>query len=280
MVPLDRIEPDPDQPREDVGDLTLLVASIRSRGVLEPILARPVPRDPGEDGVDEGPRYRIISGERRYRASCAAGLKEIPLIEMDVGTEVAMEIALIENLQRSDLTPFEEARGLRALAGRPGYTHERIASAVGRSRVSVTESISLLRMPVAVRETALALGVTSKSLLLEVMKLDTETSMIRLLERIADHGMTRAQVRAELRRRQQLAEADRAGSGPDPDDGPGEGAALSAKPHVFRFRSADQRFSVSLSFRQEVVEEADLVNALEQLLAELRRDGGRARPSG
>ena len=113
MVPLSAIEPDPNQPRSTLGDLEELVASIRAKGVLEPILVRPRPIGDGT-----GPVYRIISGERRFRAAQEAGLYEIPAIEMDVSEEEALEIALIENLQRKDLTPFEEAEGFRQLAER------------------------------------------------------------------------------------------------------------------------------------------------------------------
>ncbi len=272
MVPLADIEPDPDQPRRDLGSLDGMVASIRARGVLEPILARPVDQV-GPDGATPRRRYRIISGERRFRAARQAGLGEIPLIEMDVSPRDALEIALVENLQRADLTPFEEAEGLRTLVERHAYTHDRVAAAVGRSRVSVTESLGLLRMPRAVRDTAVALGVAStKSMLLEVMKLGTEASMIRMLERIAERGLTRAEVRAEIRRRRSLADRSEEPAAAQADGGR---HAAGTNAHVFRFRSVDDRFSVSLSFRQEVVEEKDLILALEELLAELRRDGRR-----
>ena len=111
MIPLSAIEPDPHQPRSSMGDLEDLVASIRAKGVLEPILVRPRPQTVEELLV--GPAYRIISGERRYRAAQEAGLYEVPAIEMDVSEDEALEIALIENLQRKDLTPFEEAEGFR-----------------------------------------------------------------------------------------------------------------------------------------------------------------------
>lgn len=268
MVPLARIEPDPDQPRRELGSLDGLTASIRARGVLEPILARPIDQVGPDGGTYR--RYRIISGERRFRAARRAGLREIPLIEMEVSPRDALEIALVENLQRADLTPFEEAEGLRTLVERHGYTHDRVAAAVGRSRVSVTESLGLLRMPGGARETAVELGVaSSKSILLEVMKLGSEASMIRMLERIAEHGLTRAEVRAEIRKRRALADDHEAEAAAAETVGAGQEAGMKA--HVFRFRSGDDRFSVSLSFRQEVVEESDLIRALEELLAELRR---------
>lgn len=268
MVPLARIEPDPDQPRRELGSLDGLTASIRARGVLEPILARPIDQVDPDRGAYR--RYRIISGERRFRAARRAGLREIPLIEMEVSPRDALEIALVENLQRADLTPFEEAEGLKTLVERHGYTHDRVAAAVGRSRVSVTESLGLLRMPRGARETAAELGVaSSKSILLEVMKLGSEASMIRMLERIAEHGLTRAEVRAEIRKRRSFADEQEAEAAAAETVGARQEAGMKA--HVFRFRSGDERFSVSLSFRQEVVEENDLILALEELLAELRR---------
>ena len=268
MVPLSRIEPDPDQPRQQLEGLDELTASIRTKGVLEPILARPLlaayPHDAGQR------RYRIISGERRFRAALRAGVSEIPVIEMDVSRSEALEIALVENLQRVDLTPFEEADGLSALVEQHGYTHEQVAAALGRSRVSVTESLALLRLPRAVRDRAIALGISArKSILLEVLKLASEREMIEMLERIAEHDLKRADVRDEVRARRSDARQD---EGPGKAEEPVEGGEAGPKPHVFRFQAPDERYSVSLSFRQSVVEEEDLIRALEELLAALRRE--------
>lgn len=273
IVPLSRIEPDPDQPRRSLAGLDELTASIRTKGVLEPILARPLP-PAGPDDFGRR-RYRIISGERRFRAAQRAGIREIPLIEMDVSRREALEIALVENLQRVDLTPFEEAEGLNALVERHGYTHERIASAVGRSRVSVTESLALLRLPRAVRERAVTLGVSArKSILLEVLKLSSESEMLKMLERIAELDLKRAQVRDEVRERRSAGQADegRRTQAAQPGDA---GGAQDPKPHVFRFQAPDERYSVSLTLRQRVVEEGDLIAALEQVLAALRRERDR-----
>ena len=175
MVALASIEPDPKQPRTTMGDLSELTHSVQDKGILEPILVRPA--------ADESKAtFVIISGERRFRAAMAAGLDEVPVIEMAVGEDEALEIALVENLQRKDLTPFEEAEGYKALADRFGYTHERISSAVGKSRTVITESLALLRIPPKVREAAQALEIHTKSLLLEVLKADSEEEMIELLE--------------------------------------------------------------------------------------------------
>lgn len=247
MVPLSALEPDPQQPRQSMGELDELVASIRDKGVLEPILVRPV-GNPPRDGKGT---LRIISGERRYRAAQEAGLFEVPVIEMDVSEEEALEIALIENLQRKDLTPFEEAEGYRALAERHEYTHEEIAEAVGKSRTVVTEALSLLQMPPRVRDTVQALGIQSKSLLLEVLKAKTEQEMVELLEEVARQGLNRDDLRRRLRRERHTGSRRR-------------------KPYVFRFRAPDKSYHLSLSFRQSEVEKQDLIHALEDILRQLR----------
>jgi ParB family chromosome partitioning protein len=254
MIPLAAIEPDPSQPRSTMGDLDDLVASIRDKGVLEPILVRPRPA--GEEGEipPSGVLYRIISGERRYRASQEAGLYEVPAIEMEVTDEEALEIALIENLQRKDLTPFEEAEGYRMLAESHGYTHEEISESVGKSRTVVTESLSLLQMPPRVRDTVQALGITSKSLLLEVLKAGSEGEMIDLLEEVARRGLNRDDLRQRLRR------------------GDKGGKSGRRKPYVFRFKAPDRTFSLALSFRQSEVDPDDLIRALEQILSDLRKE--------
>jgi ParB family chromosome partitioning protein len=251
MVPLSAIEPDPHQPRSTMGDLDELVASIREKGVLEPILVRPRPET--DEPAPAGVVYRIISGERRYRAAQEAGLYEVPVIEMDVSEQEALEIALIENLQRKDLTPFEEAEGYRLLAERHEYTHEEIAASVGKARTVITESLSLLQMPPRVRDTVQALALTSKSLLLEVLKAGDEQEMIELLEEVARRGLNRDDLRHRLRK-------DKGGKGGR------------RRPYVFRFKSPDRSYNLSMTFRQSEVDKEDLIRALEQILQDLRKE--------
>lgn len=247
MIPLSAIEPDPNQPRQSMGDLDDLVSSIRDKGVLEPLLVRP--RQETEDGKAS---FRIISGERRYRAAQEAGLFEVPAIEMEVTEEEALEIALVENLQRKDLTPFEEADGYKALADRYSYTHEEIATAVGKSRTVVTEALALLQMPPRVRDAVQALGIQSKSLLLEVLKVDSEKEMLELLEQVAHQGLSRDDLRRRMRR-------------------PNKGSSRRRrKPYVFKFRSPDKSYNLSLTFRQTEVDKRDLIQALEEILRQLR----------
>lgn len=245
MLSLANIRPDPGQPRHGMGDLSELVASIKDKGVLEPILVRPL----GELGEEA---YVIISGERRYRAALQAGLSDIPAIEMLVDDEEALEIALVENLQRQDLTAFEEAEGYQVLQSKHSYTHDRIATAVGKSRTTVTESLSLLQIPESVRQSVQALGIQSKSILLEVLKLEDPEKMQRLLERIAAQGLGREAVRKEVKKHSRTKPGGR------------------AKPYQFQFRAPDKSYRLSLSFRQSSVDPHDMIRALEAALEEVR----------
>src|SRR5262249_2977822 len=186
MIPLERLEPNPQQPRVDLGDLEELIASITEKGVLEPLLVRP---------SQVGGRFMIISGERRYRAAREAGLHEVPCIEMDVDDRAVAEIALIENLQRKDLTPYEEADGLLALVERFGYTHEDIARKIGKSRSSVTESLTIATLPYEVKELCQKAGINSKSMLLQVARQSNDTSMLDFVNRISQQGMNRDEAR-------------------------------------------------------------------------------------
>lgn len=263
MIPLSALVPNPRQPRTEIGDLGDLVASIREKGVLEPILVRAL-RAPEAANETEpaatssarapGGRYSIIAGERRYRAALEAGLFEVPAIELDVSEEEALEIALIENLQRKDLSAFEEAEGYRALGDRHGYTQEQIAKAVGKARSTVAEALALLAIPDAIRDRAGALGIQSRSALLEIAKAGDSDAMRALIERAGRQGLNRDDLRKASRT---------GGKG-------GRGAGARRKPYVFKFRAPDKRFSLNLSFRQSTVERDDLIRALEQILTELQ----------
>ena len=197
MVPVDKIRPNPDQPRKFLGDLRELTESIKEKGVLEPLLVRFVPR---EDC------YYIISGERRYHASRAAGLREVPCIEKIADDAETLELALIENLQRKDLTPFEEADGLQRLAEQFEYTHEDIAKKIAKARSSVTETMSLRVIPEALRKLCIESGIVSKSLLLQIARQPNERKMQEAIHRIAQAGLTRDEARRE-RQEEQLRSA-------------------------------------------------------------------------
>ena len=119
-----------------MGDLSELMASIAEKGIIEPLVVR-----------QRGGRFQIVAGERRYQAAVQVGLRELPVVIREVDDDEIIEIALIENIQRKDLTPFEEAEALQSLATRCGYTHEDLARRLGKSRTSITESLALNKCP-------------------------------------------------------------------------------------------------------------------------------------
>jgi ParB family transcriptional regulator, chromosome partitioning protein len=140
-IPIEQIHRNAAQPRMDfdVDDLEVLTASVREKGVLQPILVRPSPDEPGQ--------YQIVAGERRWRAAQAAGLTTIPVMLRELDDLETLEIAIIENVQRADLNPIEEASGYRALMDRFGRTQEDVARTVGKSRSHVANTLRLLDLP-------------------------------------------------------------------------------------------------------------------------------------
>ena len=136
----------------------------------------------------QGGCFYIISGERRYHAARAAGLREVPCIEKSVDDAETLEIALIENIQRKDLTAFEEADGLHRLATQFEYTHEDVAQKIGRARSSVTETLSLRNIPESLRKKCIENGITSKGLLLQIARQPKED--VQMFQRILQGGLT------------------------------------------------------------------------------------------
>jgi len=247
MIPIEKIQPNPDQPRKTLGDLRELTDSVREKGVLEPLLVRYMPR---ED------IYYIISGERRFHASQAAGLTELPCIEKIADDAETLEIALIENLQRKDLTPFEEADGLQRLAEVFDYTHDDIAQKIGRARSSVTETLSLRAIPESLRRRCVERGVVSKSLLLQVARQPNERKMSEAVARILAGGLTRDEARRERR--------DEKSAGPRP------------QPYLFNFEPEDRSFKLRIQFLRSHVARQELIQSLRSVLTELERESERA----
>ncbi len=223
MIPIERIYPNPDQPRVEFGDLTELTASIQEKGVLEPLLVKPT-----ADG-----RYMIIAGERRWHASNIAGLEELPCIELDIDNENIAEIALIENLQRKDLTIWEEADGLKALADKFGYTQEQIAKKISKSRTAVTELMTVAGLPRDVRERCKKIAVTSKSALLEVARQFDEAAMYEFLRKLENNEVKQTPTRRD-------SKGKAAGSNGS--------AAAPARAAAFTYESADSSFRIAVTF--------------------------------
>ena len=239
IVAIDLLDPNPNQPRQVMGDLSELIASIAEKGIIEPLIVR-----------QRGERFQIIAGERRYQASVQAGLRELPVVVRDVDDTEVIELALIENLQRKDLTPFEESEALQGLAERCGYTHEDLARRLGKSRTSVTESLSLAAMPDEIRNLCRLADISTKSLLLQVVRQETPEKMTALIEKIAGQGgATRQQLR-------DAATKPKAGR---------------PKHYVFAFRPTTKQFNLKLSFARARVTRDEVIEALEQILRELRK---------
>src|ERR1700704_488555 len=239
LIPIDQIDPNPNQPRQVMGDLSELIASITEKGIIEPLVVRP-----------RGERFQIIAGERRYQASVQAGLQELPVALRDVDDTEMLELALIENLQRKDLTPFEESEALHGLADSCGYTHEDLARRLGKSRTSVTESLALHGMPEEVRNLCRLADISSKSLLLQVVRQDTPEKMTALIEKIASQGgATRQQLRDAVAKAK-----------------PGR-----PKSYVFAYRPPTKAFNLKLSFAKSRASREDVIDALEAIIKELRK---------
>ena len=251
MVPVDKIRPNPDQPRKMLGDLRELTDSIKEKGVLEPLLVRFMPRDDC---------YHIISGERRYHASRAAGLREVPCIEKIADDAETLELALIENLQRKDLTPFEEADGLQRLAEHFDYTHDDIARKIAKARSSVTETMSLRVIPEPIRKLCIDHGVVTKSLLLQIARQPNEKKMVEAIERIAQAGLTRDEARRERQEEKT--------SGPRP------------QPFIFNYQPENESFRLRIQFRKSNVSRGELIDTLRNLLEMLEQDQNSSSQSG
>lgn len=242
LIPIEDVDPNPNQPRQSMGDLAELTASVREKGVLEPLLVRRV------DG-----RFQIIAGERRYRAALEAGLAELPCVIRDSSDAETMEIALVENLQRKDLSPFEEADGLKVLAEKFSYTHEDMAEKIGKSRSTITESLSLTAMPEDVRQLCRLADIQSKSLLLQIVRQGDPERMVGLLEKLQQQGTTRAEAR-------RLAK-------PAAKRGRGR-----PKNFIFKFQPRGKEFSLNLQFRRGEVERDEIIRTLETILESLRNE--------
>jgi ParB family chromosome partitioning protein len=242
LLPIDQLDPNPNQPRQVMGDLSELVASIAEKGIIEPIIVR-----------RRGDRFQIVAGERRYQAAVQAGLAEVPAIIRDIDDDEVTEIALIENLQRKDLTPFEEAEALAQLSERAGLTHDQIAKRLGKSRTAVTETLTLNQMPEDVRNLCRLADIHSKSLLLQIVRQSDQGKMVELIERASrqasgDQAVTRETLRASKKK------------------------VGRPKAFVFQYRAPTKAFSLKLNFRKSDVPKDEVISALEAILSDLRAD--------
>jgi ParB family transcriptional regulator, chromosome partitioning protein len=239
QIPIERIDPNPNQPRQVMGDLSELMASVAEKGVIEPLIVRA-----------RGDRFQIIAGERRYQAAVQVGLRDLPVVIRDVDDSEVIELALVENIQRKDLTPFEEAEALYQLSQKSSYTHETLARKLGKSRTSITESLALNAMPEEIKNLCRLADISSKSLLLQIVRQPTPQKMTALIEKIASQGATRAEVRQDLAKPK-----------------PGR-----PKAYVFSYKPQSKAFNLKLKFRKGNVPRQEVIEALEAILRELKNE--------
>ncbi len=244
MLPLQFIEPNAEQPRTQLGNIEELAASVREKGVLEPILVRAI-----------GPnRYQIISGERRYRAATMAGLDEIPAIELDVDDKEQLEIALVENIQRKDLTPFEEAEGFYVLQQKFGYTHEKISQVIGKSRTTITETLMLNEIPDRIRAMCRESGIAGKSVLVQVARAGSEQAMEQFVRAYAAGELSREDLRRQTATKPEQKKAGR------------------PKNFVFAMKDKSLPFTLNLAFKKPNVDKSEVIDAVRELLRRLEAE--------
>jgi ParB family chromosome partitioning protein len=245
------IAPNPEQPRREIGDLTELSNSIKEKGVLEPLLVKPDART----GT-----YMIIAGERRWRASQLAGLSEVPCIELDLDEKGVAEIALIENLQRKDLTIWEEADGLAALKEKFGYTQDEIAQKISKGRTVVNELMTIASIPQEIRLKCHQAKLTSKTTLLEIARQFDEPAMFETVDRIATGRPRRAKTPKSEQREKEMASG-------------ANGSAREITPGMFKYSSPDNQFKIEIRFNKSSDHSRqNVLRALKQAFEEVKQE--------
>ncbi len=240
MIPIEKIDPNPHQARSELGNIQELMDSIRTKGVLEPVLVRSL-----------GNRFEIIAGERRFIASKNVGLKELPCIEFDVPENEAMEIALIENLQRKDLDMFEEADGLNALIDLYSYNHQEVSEKIGKARSTITEILSISKIPESVRQIIKSSGVFSRSTIIEIARQKTEDDMLTFAQEIVERRLTREDTR-------DLSKLLK-------------GKVKKQKYYVYNYvPEGTDKYRMRLEFKKQMVSRQEIIDALEDIIRKLK----------
>ncbi|UCH98363.1 MAG: ParB/RepB/Spo0J family partition protein [Candidatus Aminicenantes bacterium] len=243
-IPLDKLVANVHQPRKDFGNLTELADSIKEKGILEPVLIRP-----------RNGQFEIVAGERRYRAAKIAGLSEIPCIEHDVADNEALEISIIENIQRKDLDIYEQAFSIKSFAEIYGYTHQDIAQKIGKSRVTVTELIRITDLPEEILERCHQLNINSKTFLLELVKLESIEQMKEMLDNYSEKPFSRDKIK-EKRKAKEESKA------------PGK----SFKSIRFNVTSEDKSVQIKFDIKTQDPDKNKIIGILEKLISDLKSD--------
>lgn len=241
-IPVEKLVPNDQQPRKDFGELNELAESIKEKGILEPILVRP------RNGL-----FEIIAGERRYKAGILAGLKEIPAISYDIADNEALEISIIENIQRKDLDIFEHAFSLKSLAEIYGYTHQDIAEKIGKSRVTVTELLRITDLPPDIVKKCQELNITSKTFLSELVKLDSKEHMLNILNSYSDKPFSREIIKEQRKGKNDKKEKDK-----------------SKNSYKFNFSSEDKSIKINFNVKKENLKKDKMIEILEKLISDIK----------
>lgn len=239
MISINKIDPSPNQARTELGNIEELMASIKEKGILQPIIVR-----------EKNDRYEIIAGERRCVAAKNIGIKDIPCIEMNVSDNEAMELALIENLQRKDLGVFEEADGLNALADMYGYSHKQISEKIGKARSTITEIISISKIPKKIRNLCEEFSIKSRGTIIEIAKQENEDNMYRLITEVKKRELKREDTR-------DLSKMIK-------------GKEKKIDKYVYKYEEKDKSFRLKIEFKQQSVTKDEIVQILEKLIKKLK----------
>ncbi len=259
-IDVERITPNPEQPRLVMDQATLdeLAASIREHGVLQPILVRPL----------DGGEFQLIAGERRWRASMAAGLTTIPALVEEIDDDTALEISIIENLQREDLSPLDEAAMYDRMVREHGYSVRRLAQKIGKDKGYLENRLRLADAPEEIRE-LVSLRKDTLSHAYELLKVDDPKKRRRLAAQVARGELTLIRLHDKIEGRPSRsapAQVDRDGEMPEPADGDGDAMADEAEAAwTGRRRGAEELTDDSL-----VTAKQQLTDAVEALMAVLR----------
>ncbi len=239
MISINKIDPSPNQARTELGNIEELMASIKEKGILQPIIVR-----------KRNDRYEIIAGERRCIAAKNVGLADVPCIEMNVSDNVAMELALIENMQRKNLGVFEEADGLNALADMYGYSHKQISEKIGKARSTITEIISISKIPKKIRDLCEEFSIKSRGTIIEIAKQENADNMYRLITQVKKRDLKREDTR-------DLSKMIK-------------GKETKINRYVYKYEEKDKSFRLKIEFKQPKITKNEIVQILEKLIEKLK----------
>ena len=243
-IPIDKLTANVHQPRKDFGDLAELADSIKEKGILEPVLIRP-----------KNGKFEIVAGERRFRAAQIAGLTEIPCIEHDIADNEALEISIIENIQRKDLNVYEQAFSIKSFADIYGYTHQEIAQKIGKSRVTVTELLRITDLPEEILERCMELKINSKTFLQELVKLESIEQMKEMLDNYSEEPFSRDKIKQKRKAQKENKPTEK-----------------SVKTLRFNLTSEDKSVKIKFDIKSQEADKNKIIDILEKLVSDLKED--------